>query len=69
MTHCGFGGTLEFIHCGIPIACFPHFGDQIINADLLCNFGAAIYLPKNKIKLGPPKYILETPLFDEKDVT
>jgi len=27
MTHCGFGGTLEFIAAGKPIVAFPHFGD------------------------------------------
>ena len=29
LSHCGHGGSLEFINFGIPIACFPHFGDQI----------------------------------------
>jgi len=27
MTHCGFGGTLEFIAAGKPIVAFPHFAD------------------------------------------
>ena len=27
MTHCGFGGTLEFISNEVPFACWPHFGD------------------------------------------
>jgi UDP:flavonoid glycosyltransferase YjiC (YdhE family) len=27
LTHCGWGGTLEFISSGIPMVCFPHFGD------------------------------------------
>jgi len=27
LCHCGFGGTLEFINSGIPMFCFPHFGD------------------------------------------
>lgn len=27
MTHCGFGGTLEFISAGVPIMAFPHFAD------------------------------------------
>lgn len=32
LTHCGFGGTLEFISAGIPMVCLPHFGDQPTNA-------------------------------------
>lgn len=35
LTHCGFGGTLEFISAGIPMLCFPHFGDQPENATLI----------------------------------
>lgn len=27
LTHCGWGGTLEFISSGTPIVAFPHFGD------------------------------------------
>ena len=27
LTHCGFGGTLEFIGAAVPIVAFPHFGD------------------------------------------
>ena len=27
LTHCGFGGTLEFIAAGKPIVAFPHFLD------------------------------------------
>ncbi len=35
MTHCGFGGTLEFIAAGKPIVAFPHFADQPINTKML----------------------------------
>jgi UDP:flavonoid glycosyltransferase YjiC (YdhE family) len=27
VTHCGLGGSLEFIYSGVPALCFPHFGD------------------------------------------
>ena len=68
MTHCGFGGTLEFINFGIPLACFPHFGDQIPNSELLCNAKAAVYLPNKKIEFGPPIKKYEDPLFSAEDV-
>lgn len=27
LTHCGFGGTTEFIMAGIPLLLYPHTGD------------------------------------------
>lgn len=27
VTHCGFGGTCEFINAGVPLLTFPHFSD------------------------------------------
>ena len=69
MSHCGFGGTLEFINFGIPLACFPHFGDQIPNSELLCNAKAAVYLPNKKIKFGKPIRKYESQLFTAEDVT
>ena len=32
LTHCGFGGTTEYIMAGIPMLCHPFFGDQPMNA-------------------------------------
>ena len=32
LTHCGFGGTLEFIAAGVPMVALPHFADQPPNA-------------------------------------
>ena len=27
LTHCGFGGVLEFVAAGVPVLTFPHFSD------------------------------------------
>ena len=32
LTHCGFGGTLEFIAMRKPVVAWPHFMDQPMNA-------------------------------------
>lgn len=47
LTHCGFGGCLEFINAGKPIVAFPHFFDQPANAKLLVEQGAAVLLHEN----------------------
>ena len=44
MTHCGFGGTCEFMSAGVPVLTFPHFTDQTSNAKKLVESGAAIQL-------------------------
>lgn len=44
LTHGGFGGTLEFISAGIPVVCFPHFGDQPGNSEMLVERGVGILL-------------------------
>ena len=68
MNNCGFGGTIEFISLGKPIACFPHFGDQIDTADLICQSNSGIYLPNTKIKVGPLKKKYDDILFTKDDV-
>lgn len=44
LTHCGFGGTLEFIAAGIPLLTLAHFADQPMNAALMEDAGMAINL-------------------------
>lgn len=44
LTHCGFGGALEFISMGIPVVAWPHFADQPVNANLLIDAGAGVML-------------------------
>ena len=51
LTHCGMGGTLEFISMGVPAVLFPHCGDQHTNAANLRNAGAAVTL-HDKVRLS-----------------
>ena len=44
LTHCGFGGTLEFVNAALPVLCFPHFGDQATDAMNLIEARAALSL-------------------------
>ena len=44
LTHCGFGGTLEFISAAMPVLTFAHFGDQPVNAQLMEDAGMGINL-------------------------
>lgn len=50
VSHCGFGGTLEFISNGLPVLCFDHFADQPGNAGLMVHAGAALLLKSSKLK-------------------
>ncbi|CAN6471521.1 unnamed protein product [Victoria cruziana] len=37
MTHCGWNSTLESICAGKPMICWPVYGDQMVNARLVCH--------------------------------
>lgn len=72
LTHCGFGGTLEFISSGIPMLCMPHFGDQGDNASLIKDSGAGeILIDLKHSRQGHQDNITlgEKPLFDASTVT
>ena len=51
ITHCGFGGTLEFISMNIVPITWPHFADQITNSKLLVESGSAILLKTDENRL------------------
>ena len=68
ITHCGFGGTNDFIITGKPPILWPHFDDQPSNARLLEHHGAGPML-YNKFKLATTydEYITyKEKVFDEK---
>ena len=48
LTHCGWGGVLEFIGAGLPTVAFPHYGDQFVNTELLVSKDAAVVLHSNE---------------------
>ncbi|CAJ1409925.1 unnamed protein product [Effrenium voratum] len=44
LTHCGWGGSLECMMAGKPVICYPGFGDQNANAQMLQKLGVGVGL-------------------------
>lgn len=49
LTHCGWGSTLEAIATGVPLLCWPLYGDQLLNCLLLAEqWRAAVRIGGNR---------------------
>ena len=70
LTHCGFGGVLEFITAGVPIVALPHFDDQHDNAEMLAKRKAAVILHNEKRESKESIKVLSyyDPVFDANKV-
>lgn len=66
LSHCGWGGVLEFVQAGKPVICWPHFGDQWMSSQMLINVDAAILLGgSDRFGADPEKmYVYKHPIFD-----
>ena len=71
LTHCGLGGTNEFISMGVPAVLWPHFLDQHHNAKCLRDSGLGINLfEKQRITNNVNELVTyEDPVFTKEDVT
>jgi UDP:flavonoid glycosyltransferase YjiC (YdhE family) len=68
VCHCGFSGINECLGQGVPIACFPHFGDQFFLASQAVDSGYGLGLFRfSKLTITQDK-IMEQPRFNAEDV-
>jgi UDP:flavonoid glycosyltransferase YjiC (YdhE family) len=61
ISHCGFGGCLEFLAAGIPMATFAHFGDQTGNEACIVSRGYGIKLNKRNLFFGLERFTFVRP--------
>lgn len=67
LSHCGWGGTMEYIQSGTPMVAFPHFFDQFKNADLICKENNAGIILHSKMRFSmDPEFVVSytDPAFD-----
>ncbi|EXC71323.1 Putative UDP-glucose glucosyltransferase [Morus notabilis] len=49
LTHCGWNSSVEALTLGVPVVCFPQWGDQVTNAKFLVDvFGVGVRLGRGE---------------------
>lgn len=59
-THSGWNSTIESICEGVPMLCYPFFGDQMANARYVCDvWGIGALLERRQIEKGITRFMAE----------
>ncbi|KAK9504083.1 hypothetical protein O3M35_010505 [Rhynocoris fuscipes] len=66
ISHCGLLGTLEAIQAGVPILCFPMFGDQHHNAKAIATKEISLTLNYAEVTEESLSKAINTLLYDSK---